>query len=627
MNGWRSVPWEREPVGRTIRALLLGIALLLVTPSVSLAADCQFVLGFKTIRDLIGHSIVGECLENQRYNAIGNSEQHTTGGLLAWRKADNWTAFTDGYRTWVNGPDGLQQRLNTERFEWEADYAAITGQATTSALTRDAVRNAEYAAGLPTYGRIAVQPFLDFGDLNGDGINDAAVVLSLVDGNAVHRYLAAVLNRNGEPVHVDSAYLGLNIGLRSVTIQDGIITVKMVQLAPGDPTCCPTQKVISKLWFTNSALELLSEVPPGQLTASLQREARPAINPILAHAFHVMRSTPTGSEVAETLVRLAAIAQFEPLGDSTSRWDVSPLRITINEAYRNESPEALAFGLIWPTLGLAHYTESAEPQSWAACIARISDQHAAQAQFWLETFGKNGKQDPTQLEQGANNTLARYLDERLQSWVRSSDHYRQYCAQFGEPPPVPTPTPSPVLVLPWGEFSPADYVHFLLEEAGFKPGTYGYIIYKGAAEKYAYLAYPLFLPWLDATGRGVEDATPELWRQFFNAYVGNSRRELANEVYDYLESNAHLGPVMTTFLKAEYISSLDERVEFVARAENSMNAVLPTYFIAESLGAFGDCSGSGSSYHCWEKRRQLRDFLTGKDLATVTAIPNPWYKN
>ena len=105
-------------MGRILRAFLLGIVLLLVTPSVLLSADCQFVLGFETLRDLIGHDIVGECLENEHYNAIGDSNQHTTGGLLAWRKADNWTAFTDGYRTWVHGPNGLQQRLNTERFEW-----------------------------------------------------------------------------------------------------------------------------------------------------------------------------------------------------------------------------------------------------------------------------------------------------------------------------------------------------------------------------------------------------------------------------------------------------------------------------------------------------------------------------
>jgi hypothetical protein len=82
---------------------------------------CGFVLGFATLRALVGPAIVGDCLENEWFNPVnGNAEQHTTGGLLVWRKADNWTAFTDGYRTWVNGPDGVQQRLNTERFLWEA---------------------------------------------------------------------------------------------------------------------------------------------------------------------------------------------------------------------------------------------------------------------------------------------------------------------------------------------------------------------------------------------------------------------------------------------------------------------------------------------------------------------------
>ena len=104
-------------------ALLLTFALFLLLPTSVAAAECQFILGFNTLRDLIGHEIVGECLEDEHHNSTGDSVQQTTGGLLVWRKADNWTAFTDGYRTWVNGPNGLEQRLNTERFEWEADYA------------------------------------------------------------------------------------------------------------------------------------------------------------------------------------------------------------------------------------------------------------------------------------------------------------------------------------------------------------------------------------------------------------------------------------------------------------------------------------------------------------------------
>ncbi len=90
-----------------------------------LALQCQFILGFKTLADLIPN-VVGQCLEDERHNPEnGDGLQQTTGGLLVWRKADNWTAFTDGHRTWVNGPFGLQQRLNAERFPWESGGASV----------------------------------------------------------------------------------------------------------------------------------------------------------------------------------------------------------------------------------------------------------------------------------------------------------------------------------------------------------------------------------------------------------------------------------------------------------------------------------------------------------------------
>lgn len=111
-----------------MRALTLILTLLaLVVPLTAHAQPaCTFVLGFKAIADQISTE-VGQCLENEHFNvANGNAEQRTTahhgkGGLLVWRKVDNWTAFTDGYWTWVNGPRGLQKRLNTERFSWEHD--------------------------------------------------------------------------------------------------------------------------------------------------------------------------------------------------------------------------------------------------------------------------------------------------------------------------------------------------------------------------------------------------------------------------------------------------------------------------------------------------------------------------
>ena len=100
-------------------AAVFTLTLFCLWPTSVAAAECRFVLGFANLRDLIGHDIVGECLENQHHGPNGDGLQQTTGGLLVWRKADNWTAFTDGFRTWLNGPNGLEQRLNTELLPWE----------------------------------------------------------------------------------------------------------------------------------------------------------------------------------------------------------------------------------------------------------------------------------------------------------------------------------------------------------------------------------------------------------------------------------------------------------------------------------------------------------------------------
>jgi len=96
---------------------------LLLPASVSAQAaggNCQFVLGFQTLHDL-DPADIGDCTDNQAFAPNGDAQQHTTKGLMAWRKADNWTAFTNGYQTWISGPAGLEARLNTQRFSWEAN--------------------------------------------------------------------------------------------------------------------------------------------------------------------------------------------------------------------------------------------------------------------------------------------------------------------------------------------------------------------------------------------------------------------------------------------------------------------------------------------------------------------------
>src|SRR5262249_9546005 len=108
----------RQALGRGVAVLLL----LAITPAPAAAqSGCQFVLGFAAIRAAIGPGLVGDCLEDEHVNpASGDALQQTTGGLLVWRKADNFTAFTDGARTWIDGPHGLQSRANGDCLWWEA---------------------------------------------------------------------------------------------------------------------------------------------------------------------------------------------------------------------------------------------------------------------------------------------------------------------------------------------------------------------------------------------------------------------------------------------------------------------------------------------------------------------------
>ncbi|HEY3108922.1 MAG TPA: hypothetical protein VGL23_09230 [Chloroflexota bacterium] len=106
-----------DRAARVVALVLVLVAALIPRPAS--AETCRFALGFAVLRDQIP-AVVGECLEDERHNPIdGDGLQRTTGGLLVWRKADNLTAFTDGYRTWLNGPLGLQQRLNSEQLPWE----------------------------------------------------------------------------------------------------------------------------------------------------------------------------------------------------------------------------------------------------------------------------------------------------------------------------------------------------------------------------------------------------------------------------------------------------------------------------------------------------------------------------
>lgn len=117
---------------------------------------------------------------------------------------------------------------------------------------------------------VRIDDHIAFGDLNGDGIKDGAVIL-VADpgGSGTFYHLAVVVNANGTPKHIATELLGDRIKIRSCSIDSGEITVEMVEHGPSDPMCCPCSKVTKKYGLRGNKLVKLSAARAGQTDLSI----------------------------------------------------------------------------------------------------------------------------------------------------------------------------------------------------------------------------------------------------------------------------------------------------------------------------------------------------------------------
>jgi hypothetical protein len=81
------------------------------------------------------------------------------------------------------------------------------------------------------------------GDLNADGVQDAAVVLvNSPGGSGVFKYLEAVVASGGALENSASIPLGDRVKIDGLSIaDDGAVVLDVVTHGPTDPMCCPTQ--------------------------------------------------------------------------------------------------------------------------------------------------------------------------------------------------------------------------------------------------------------------------------------------------------------------------------------------------------------------------------------------------
>lgn len=190
------------------------------------------------------------------------------------------------------------------------------------ALTADALRNAEYI--LPGFdGAIRSYKFVDgkyafggdpsvtgyadvslldtyaFGDLNGDGVDDAAVLIAEnYGGTGVFVSLNAVLNEGGLSRHAASTMIDDRPKINALKIQNGLIYLDAVLHGPNDPACCPEWTATRAYKLSGLSLTLV------RATTRLPSGQERAIN---------IESPSAGAEVTGqiTLAGAVTIAPFE----------------------------------------------------------------------------------------------------------------------------------------------------------------------------------------------------------------------------------------------------------------------------------------------------------------------------
>ncbi|NJP08717.1 MAG: hypothetical protein HC866_03905 [Leptolyngbyaceae cyanobacterium RU_5_1] len=140
-----------------------------------------------------------------------------------------------------------------------ASPASKSSVQTNSPLTVEKLKNAEYyflAKGpiklvngkyedKQTKRTFTISDVVTYGDLNQDGVKDAATTLNVtIPNSGSFAYLVALVNDAGSPKNISSEFLGPGVTVKTLLIKpDKMIEVVMDQYQPGDPDCCPSLKI------------------------------------------------------------------------------------------------------------------------------------------------------------------------------------------------------------------------------------------------------------------------------------------------------------------------------------------------------------------------------------------------
>ena len=112
-------------------------------------------------------------------------------------------------------------------------------------------------AGSAEYVDVRLSDFVALGDINGDGLNEAAAIISEnYGGSGVFVFLALYTNPAGEPVYLTSAFIDDRPSIESLGFENNEIFLNVTTHGANDPFCCPTLRNIRHYRLINNQLEL-----------------------------------------------------------------------------------------------------------------------------------------------------------------------------------------------------------------------------------------------------------------------------------------------------------------------------------------------------------------------------------
>ena len=104
---------------------------------------------------------------------------------------------------------------------------------------------------------IRVTAFIALGDINGDGVNEAAAIVSEnYGGSGVFVFLALYIEQAGQPVFLTSVFIDDRPAISELRFEAGEIFLSSTTHGAEDPFCCPTLRNERHYRLINNQLDL-----------------------------------------------------------------------------------------------------------------------------------------------------------------------------------------------------------------------------------------------------------------------------------------------------------------------------------------------------------------------------------